>query len=454
MASRASIALPVLAATVLLLAAQQRPDIIGVIPKGQTMPAIAVPDFRGSADAQPLAAAFNETLWSDLKDSGLVKLVPKTLYPTVVPQQPSDLLDPKPGLDKAGGRLMSDWSNPPTQANYLAMGYAASKEGLFVAFGYFFDLSQPTPKAAKVFGDLYTGPLTEEGAREAAHKFAADILKRFGGTSLFGTHIYFASSRTGNKEIWAMDYDGSNQRRVTHFNFIATSPAISPDGSRMMCTAYAGEGKPARLYLFSIDPLLQLAFVNPPGSYSAHSSFTPDGKQVLFDGAVDGSYRIDAANLDGSHPRVIRASEDVEVQPVMNPKNPNLIAFTSDRSGTPQIYTMDADGGSVTRVTNGIGEAHNPAWQPDGAHIAFSWTQGYAPGNLNIFVIDVAKGSYVQLTHGQGKNENPTWAPDGVHIAFSSTRTGHEEIWSMLADGSDLKQLTTEGTNSNPAWGK
>ena len=70
------------------------------------------------------------------------------------------------------------------------------------------------------------------------------------------------------------------------------------------------------------------------------------------------------------------SSEDVEVQPVMNPKNSNLIAFTSDRGGTPQIYTMDAGGGSITRVTNGIGEAHNPAWQPDGAHIAFAWTQG------------------------------------------------------------------------------
>ena len=87
-------------------------------------------------------------------------------------------------------------------------------------------------------------------------------------------------------------------------------------------------------------------------------------------------------------------------------------------------------------------------------HIAFAWTQGYEPGNLNIFIIDVADGSYVQLTHGEGKNENPTWAPDGVHLAFSSTRSGREQIWSMRADGSDLKQLTTEGANSNPAWGK
>jgi TolB protein len=445
------------AAAAILLTAQQRPDIKGDVEKsGQRLPVLAVPDFRGAGDAQPLTTAFNQTLWSDLESSGLVKLAPKTMYPTVVPQQPSDLLETRPDVQKAGGRLMSDWANPPAQANYLAFGYTASKEGLFVAFGYFFDLSQPNLTAAKVIGDLYTAPLNEDGARKAAHDFAAAILKGFGGTTLFGTHIYFASSRTGHKEIWAMDFDGSNQRQVTHFNFIATSPAVSPDGSRLMCTAYPGEGKQARIFLYSTDPLRQLAFVNPPGmTYTAHSSFTPDGKQVLFDGATGNAYRIFIAALDGSNARVIRSSEEVEVQPVMNPKNSNVIAFTSGRSGTPQIYTMDADGGSLMRVTNGIGEAHNAAWQPGGGHVAFAWTQGYEPGNLNIFIIDVADSSYVQLTHGEGKNENPSWAPDGVHLAFSSTRSGgREQIWSMRVDGSDLKQLTTEGTNSNPAWGK
>ncbi|HEX3876299.1 MAG TPA: hypothetical protein VHW24_04900 [Bryobacteraceae bacterium] len=443
-------------AAIMVLAAQQRPDIAGDVTKqGQRIPVVAVPDFRGSGDAQPLTTVFNQTLWSDLQDSGFLKLAPKTMYPTITPQQPSDLVNPRPGVEKAGGRLLSDWSNPPTQANFLAFGYTAAKDGLFVAFGNFYALNQPTVQQAKVLGDLYTGTLDEAGARKAAHAFAADILKQFGGSSLFGTHIYFASTRSGHKEIWAMDFDGSNQHQVTHFNFIATSPAVSPDGSRMMCTAYAGEEKPPRIFLYSTNPLRQLDFVNPAGDYDAHSSFTPDGKQVLFDNSSGDNYRIFIANVDGSKARAIHTSKDVVVQPVMNPKNPNLIAFTSDRSGTPQIYTMDASGGSLTRVTNGIGEAHNAAWQPDGGHIAFTWTRGYEPGNLNIFVIDPANGSYVQLTHGEGKNENPTWAPDGKHLAFSSTRKGgKEQIFSMLADGTALKQLTTEGTNSNPAWGQ
>ena len=116
---------------------------------------------------------------------------------------------------------------------------------------------------------------------------------------------------------------------------------------------------------------------------------------------------------------------------------------------------MNSDGGDPERLTNGIGEAVNPAWSPDGDHMAFAWTQGYAPGSYNIFLMDVASQQYVQLTKDAGKNENPTWAPDGAHLAFSSNRGGGtDQIWTMLANGSQVQQLTTQGNNSSPVWGQ
>jgi TolB protein len=68
--------------------------------------------------------------------------------------------------------------------------------------------------------------------------------------------------------------------------------------------------------------------------------------------------------------------------------------------------------------------------------------------------MDVATRSFNQLTYSAGRNENPTWAPDGRHLAFMSTREGKPQIWSMLADGKQLKQLTFEGRNWTPVWGK
>jgi TolB protein len=447
-----------------LLSAEQI-DFRGDVVKGAPKRVVAIPDFRGDGDAQPFMAAFNQTLWADIASSGLVTMAAKTLYPTFIPQQPADFHQPPapselPKSSRAGdmiatpaggGRWMSDWSGPPVSANYLAFGYAAVLNGVFVAYGYFFDLHFDTPARAQVVGGRYLGSVDEAGARKAAHAFAADILAALGGKSLFGTHIYFAhqASSTGPKEIWVMDPDGSNQKQITKFNFIATAPAVSPDGSKVACTAYPGEGKPPRIYLYSTDPLRQLTFLNAEGNYTAHPSFTPDGKQIVFDSSTDDSYRIYIANADGSGAHLVSSSKSIQVEPKVNPNNPSLIAFTSDRSGTPQIYTINSDGGDPERLTDGIGEAVNPAWNQDGEHLAFAWTQGYAP-----FWMEVASHQYVQLTKAAGKNENPAWAPDGVHIAFSSNRSGSYQIWTMLSDGSQVKQLTTQGNNTSPAWGQ
>ena len=467
-ARRPAVCLLALSLTAAALLSAQRIDFSGKVVKEEQRRVIAIPDFRGAGDAQQFMAAFNQTLWSDIAGSGIVTTAAKTLYPTFIPQQPADFQQPPApaGLPKSqragemlatpsgGGRWMADWSGPPVSANYLAFGYAAIRNGVFVANGYLFDLHLDTPAHAQAIGSRYFGSADEAGARKAAHAFAADILAALGGKSLFGTHIYFVSDRTGHKEIWVMDPDGSNQKQITKFNFIAMSPAVSPDGSKLACTAYPGEGKPARIFLFSADPPLQLTFQNPPGDYSAHASFTPDGKGVVFDSGTDDSYRIYSANVDGGGAHVVNASKWIQVEPKVNPKNPALIAFTSDRTGTPQIFTMNSDGGDPERLTNGIGEAVNPAWSPDGDHLAFAWTQGYAPGSFNIFVMEVASQQYVQLTKAAGKNENPSWAPDGVHIAFSSNRGGTFQIWSMLADGTQSQQLTAQGNNSSPVWGQ
>ena len=115
---------------------------------------------------------------------------------------------------------------------------------------------------------------------------------------------------------------------------------------------------------------------------------------------------------------------------------------------------MNIDGTDVSRLTTGEGDAVNPAWSPDGQHIAFAWTRGFEPGNFNIFTMDVANREVVQLTHGQGRNENPTWAPDGIHLVFSAKRGRTSQLYTMLANGEAVQQLTTQGNNEKPVWTK
>ncbi|MBZ5724813.1 MAG: TolB family protein [Acidobacteriia bacterium] len=446
-----------------LLAAQDKFDL-GTITKEGERPRLAIPDFRGSGQAQSFMAPFNQTLWNDVDSGGVLRMVPKTMYPTTVPQQPTDFRQAPPPAAQAqrgrrgemvqaptgGGLWMSDWSGPPAQANYLAIGYTAVQNNLFVLRGWLLDLGRGTQVIAKT----YIESLDEAGARKAAHEFAAEILAQFGGKSLFGTHIYFVrqQGRTGPKEVWVMDPDGKNQRPLTHFNSISNWPAVSPDGTKIAFTSWA-HIYPG-IFVFSVDPVRDLRFYNQRGvSTNSTPSFTPDGKQIVFSSSAGGCCRIFLANLDGSNLRPISSSSSIDVEPKVNPKTGAEIVFVSGRSGPQQIYKMNMDGADVERLSDGTGEASNPSWHPDGQILAFAWTRGYATGAFNIFVMDVASRQYTQLSH-EGRNENPSWAPDGRHLAFMSTRAGGHQIWTMLANGTQLQQLTTQGNNDSPAWGR
>ncbi len=115
---------------------------------------------------------------------------------------------------------------------------------------------------------------------------------------------------------------------------------------------------------------------------------------------------------------------------------------------------MNIDGGDLEMLTTGEGDVSNPSWNPNGQTIAFAWTRGYEIGGFNIFIMDIASRQPIQLTKASGRNENPSWAPDGLHLVFTSKRGKATQIYTMLADGSNVQQLTTQGNNIQPVWAK
>jgi len=410
---------------------------------GATRIRIAAADFKpGGADPQTpaLKAVFDATLYADLGNAGIFDLVSKSMAPQATPGSPQEISLPQ-------------WTAAPASAAMVAFGSLSASGGRILVSGWLFD---PTNTAnPQVLGKQYNEAVSEESARTIAHRFADEIILRLGGgiNGIAETKIYFISTRSGTKEVWAMDYDGQNQHAVTHLGTISISPRISPDNSRLAFASLGRDGWTIRM--FSLELNRYVAFpAGTAGGSNQSPAWSGDGAKIAFSSARTGNPEIWLADSSGGNLHKLTAFRGPNIGPTFNPRTGAQIAWVSGRTGEPQIYTMDIDGSNVQRITDG-GYAVSPSWSPNGQLLAFSWNRKYGPGDPggdDIHVIDLASKDYLQITHESGSNDFPSWAPDGRHIVFQRTISGHTEIWTMLADGTQQHQLTRGGNNSMPNW--
>jgi Tol biopolymer transport system component len=119
------------------------------------------------------------------------------------------------------------------------------------------------------------------------------------------------------------------------------------------------------------------------------------------------------------------------------------VAFTSDRSGSPQVWIAGRDGSGLRSVTDLRDATVNVgSWSPDGRWVAFDAAMG---GNRDVYVVRSDGGPLTRLTHDTGAESDPEWSRDGHWIYYTSNESGRSEIWKMHADGGGRVKLTSEG---------
>jgi TolB protein len=404
---------------------------------------LAAADFKpGSNDPQTpaLKAAFDATLFNDLTNAGIFDLVSKSMAPPAMPGSPKEI-------------DMAQWSAAPANATMVAFGALSSANGRLTVSGWLFDTRNTMNP--QVLGKQYNEVASPDMARTIAHRFADEIILRLGGgiNGIAETKIYFVSSRSGTKEIWAMDYDGQNQYAITHLGAISLSPRVSPDNTRIAFASLGRDGWAIRLYSLELFRLVNFSAGTAGGSNQS-PAWSGDGTRIAFSSSRSGDPEIWVADASGANLHRLTNFAGPDVAPTWNPRTNAQLAWVSGRTGLPQIYTMDQDGANVQRLTDG-GYAISPSWSPNGQFLTFSWNRKYgpgAPGGQDIYVMDIASKRWLQLTHDAGSNDFPSWAPDGRHIVFERAINGHSQIWTMLADGTEQHQLTQTGNNFMPNW--
>jgi dipeptidyl aminopeptidase/acylaminoacyl peptidase len=126
------------------------------------------------------------------------------------------------------------------------------------------------------------------------------------------------------------------------------------------------------------------------------------------------------------------------------------IVFTSSRDGNDEIYTVDADGTGLTRLTNDPASDDDPAWSPDGKRIAF--TTGNGEGTtLAVMAADGTNAMRHALPHRFVAA--PAWSPDGTRIAYTAFTDGSRNIWVVAAEGGPpASLLSAPGQDDQPSW--
>ena len=286
--------------------------------------------------------------------------------------------------------------------------------------------------------------------------------------------IAFTSNRDGNAEIYVMDADGGNQRRLTKNRHVDASPSWSPDGKRIVFVSDRDGHLNIRgrsnydIYVMDADGSNQQNVTNDP-SDDGSPSWSPDGKRIVFSSDRDMDRGEAAHNLeiyvmdaDGKNQERLTKNLTEDKYPSWSP-NGKRIVFSARRRGhfenkfgiTYEIYVIDADGKNEHRLTENRNNDWRPSWSPDGERIAFQSDRKGDVVNWDIYVMDADGGNFQNLTNNRNRarDGSPSWSPDGQRIAFVSARNWDSEIYVMDADGGNLQNLTNHpDSDSGPAW--
>ncbi len=261
--------------------------------------------------------------------------------------------------------------------------------------------------------------------------------------------IAFQSFRDGNWEIYLMNHDGSDQRRLTHHSASDVAPRLRPDLEEVVFTSYR-DGD-AQIYKMRTDGS-DLQRLTNTGHEAAYPSWAPDGHRLAFSQKKKGHwaiYRMDLSSLDLW--RMTDPGDADDISPVWSPNGSKIAWIRRKAHGYGDVMIMDAYGGNQRLFRSNLKFVQNLVWSPDGSHLAVDYDYGGDNWNdLVIFnmngrreVVRRSPGSLIDLWLG-------SWSPDSNYLLYTQVKYVVQDNKLYIAEAR-LKKIKAEYYARNPS---
>lgn len=207
------------------------------------------------------------------------------------------------------------------------------------------------------------------------------------------------------------------------------------------------------------QPAVQTARTNTPAPTDTPlASPTPlgAGAQLAFVSDRTGLPQIWSMLPDGKSLRQVTDLPDGACQPDWDPTGTKLVFVSpcrevSDEHQGSSLHIINADGTGLLLLPTLPGGDFDPAWSPNGQRIAFT---SLREGRANLFIMHLSDNRVERLSSPVNYERHPAWSPDGQWILYETNRPGFQQIWIMGSNGEDPRAFSSNegGTSATPAW--
>ena len=240
------------------------------------------------------------------------------------------------------------------------------------------------------------------------------------------------------RPLYRVRADGGPPQPMSWTGAGASGAAVARQGRRM---AFVRSNRDTNIWQVSLDELRR---GQPAMQKLASSSFrevfpqySPDGKRLSFHSNRSGSVQIWTADADGSRPVQLTSMDPMSINGTARwSPDGQYLSFDSNAGGYYQIYVIKADGGQPRALTSGTAGNYVSRWSPDGRWVYFSSNRS---GRAEVWKVPPAGGTPVQVTRNGG--ECPEISPDG-RVLYYTRNQGADGMWKMPIDGGEETRLT------------